>query len=100
MRSHANRPSRPDSGPMELQESLVLSPVFGTVPSTGQHQHEGITFLQLRQCAAFPAVVRKLVVGEGAARDDVGSHRRICSMPRHFHVPSRRAQKRGCSWPS
>jgi hypothetical protein len=32
---------------MELQESFVLSPVFGTEASSGEHESERIALLQL-----------------------------------------------------
>ncbi len=61
---------------MELQESFVLSPVFWTEASAGEHQHQRIASLQLRERAVLAAVIRKLVVGKDGAGNDVGPHRR------------------------
>src|ERR1700716_4695695 len=65
---------------MELQEPLVLPSFLWTKASAGEHQHERIALLQLRQRAVLAAVVRKLVVGKHCARGDVGPHRRALSM--------------------
>ena len=65
---------------MELDEPLVLPPVLWTKTSAGEHQHERIALLQLRERAVLAAVVRKLVVGKDCAGDDVGPHRRAPSM--------------------
>ena len=61
---------------MELQQPLVLPPFFWTEPSAGEHQHERIALLQLRERPVLAAVVRKLVVGKDCAGNDVGSHSR------------------------
>ena len=61
---------------VELQEPFVLPPVFWTEASAGEHQHQRIASLQLRERAVLPAVVRKLVVGKDGAGNDVGPHRR------------------------
>jgi hypothetical protein len=54
----------------------VLSPVFWTEASAGEHENERIALLQLRERAALAAVVRKLVVGKDRAGNDVGPHLR------------------------
>src|SRR5262249_29533456 len=65
---------------MELQEPLVLPPVLRTKASAGEHQHERIALLQLRERAALAAVVEQRVVGEDGAGNDVGPHWRAPSM--------------------
>ena len=64
---------------MELQEPLVLSPVLRTETAAGEHQHQRIASLQLRERAVLAAVVGKLVVGKDGAGNDVGPH--AASMP-------------------
>ena len=59
---------------VELQEPFVLPPVLRTEPSAGEHQHQRIASLQLRERAVLAAVVRKLVVGKDRAGNDVGPH--------------------------
>ena len=59
---------------MELQQSFVLPPLFGTEPPAGKDQHERILLLQVRKTAVHAAVVRQRVVGKHGARNDVGSH--------------------------
>ena len=71
---------------MELQEPFVLSPVFWTEASAGEHQHQRIASLQLRERAVLAAVVRELVVGKDGAGNDVGSHRPLCPCGIAFHV--------------
>jgi hypothetical protein len=58
----------------------VLSPVLWTEPSAGEHQHQRIASLQLRERAVRAPMVRKLVVGKDCTGNDVGPHRRICCM--------------------
>jgi hypothetical protein len=53
----------------------VLSPVSRTEATAGEHQHQRIVSLQLREFAALAAVAGKLVAGKGLAGNDVGSHR-------------------------
>jgi hypothetical protein len=48
------------SANMELQEPFVLPPFFWTESSAGQHQDEWVAFLQLRERAVLPTVVRKV----------------------------------------
>ena len=52
----------------------MLSPVFWTETSAGEHQHQRIASLQLRERAVLAAVVRKLVVGKDCTGNDVGPH--------------------------
>jgi hypothetical protein len=59
---------------VELQEPFMLPPLFWTETSAGEHQHQRIASLQLRERAVFAAMVRKLIVGKGCAGNDVGSH--------------------------
>jgi hypothetical protein len=42
---------------MELQQPLVLSSLFRTVPSSRQHEYQRIVTLQLRQLAPRAAVI-------------------------------------------
>src|SRR5437870_13492815 len=65
---------------MELHEPFVLSPFFRTETSSGEHQHQRIASLQLRERAVHAAMVRELVVGKACAGDDVGPHRRVPSL--------------------
>ena len=58
----------------------MLPPVLRTEPSAGEHQHERIVPLQLRELAARGAVVRQLVVGEDGPGNDVRSQRGTLSM--------------------
>ena len=60
---------------VELQQPLVLPPFFWTKASAGEHQHERIALLQLRERPVLAAVVGKLVVGKDCAGNDVGPHR-------------------------
>src|SRR5262245_49110596 len=63
-----------------VRESEGRSPsdqtsVLRTVTSAGEHQHHRIASLQLRQRAAHPAVVLKLVIGKHDTGNDVSTHR-------------------------
>ena len=84
---------------VELQEPFVLPPVFWTETSTGEHQHQRIASLQLRERAVLGAMVRKLIVGKGCAGNDVGSHSApFLSLSGNRATPesrNRRAGKRG-----
>src|ERR1700733_15007330 len=64
---------------MELQEPFVLSPVFRTEGSAGEHHHQRIRSLQLREGTAHRPMIRQLVVGKHRTGNDVGSHRRAPS---------------------
>jgi len=65
---------------MKLQEPFVLPPVFRTVAAAGEHQHQGVASLQLREGAAHAALVRELVVGKGGSGHDVRAHGRTPSL--------------------
>ena len=58
----------------------MLSSIFWTEASAGEHQHQRIAALQLREPAVLAAVVRQLVVGEDCSGNDVGPHPRAPSM--------------------
>ena len=60
---------------VELQEPFVLPPVLRTEAAAGEHQHQRIVALQLRERAVLAAVVGELVVGKDGAGDDVGRMR-------------------------
>ena len=59
---------------VELQKPLVLPPFLWTEASAGEHQHQRIASLQLRERSVLAAMIRKLVVGEDCAGNDLWSH--------------------------
>src|SRR5207248_3579211 len=59
---------------VELQEPFVLPSVFWTETSAGEHHHQRIASLQLRERAVLAALIRKLVVGKHRTGNDVGWH--------------------------
>src|SRR4030095_5504740 len=61
---------------MQLQEPLVLSPVFWAEPSASEHQYQRIASLQFRELTARTTVVGQLVVWKHGTGDNVASHLR------------------------
>jgi hypothetical protein len=52
----------------------MLPSLFGTETSAGEDDHERVVPLQLRKRAAFPTMVRELVVGKDSAGNEVRPH--------------------------
>jgi hypothetical protein len=59
---------------MELDEEFGLAAVFGAEASAAQDEDHGMWALEVGKFAVFGGVVGEVVVGEGGAGNDVGSH--------------------------
>src|ERR1700739_2408572 len=59
---------------MELHKPFGLAAVLGAETSAAEGENHGMWSLQFGKLAVFRGVVGKLIVREGRAWDDVGSH--------------------------
>ena len=59
---------------MELNEQFGLAAILGAITAAAEDQNHGMRSLEFGELAAFRGMVGKLVVGEGSAWNNVGSH--------------------------
>jgi hypothetical protein len=74
--------------PMEFHKPFGLTPVFGTVASSAEHENHRMLALQFGEPPAFRSVVGKLIIGEHRSRKNVRSHAKtLCGFDALRRVP-------------
>ena len=59
---------------MQLDQTLMLSPVLWTVSTAAEHHYHRIVLLQFRELPTFSSMIGKFVVWKDSAFNYVGSH--------------------------
>jgi hypothetical protein len=59
---------------MQLDQTLMLSPVLRTVSTAAEHDYHRILLLQFRELPTFASMIGKFIVRKDSAWNNVGSH--------------------------